>query len=442
MQLGALVRRKPALAVLAALLPLSLLGCAATSAEGALRDRVARKRACPSDRLSVTSLGASAYRVEGCGAPETFICIEYGAGSAPRREDPSPPSASGSSSTRLVRPLRPATPSRSRRSSRRPRPRSRSRLGTRGGLSGSHAHSGRTLAPSTLPGREPDSLAERRAPPRPTPCILARLTRGAIPALATLPEPTHAVRCCPLPWSRGPRPPPRFASGQPLPGEALRRRAGPGFRRDHPEGWTAAAGHGAPGQRGVPADRRPRPPGGRPVPPGQGGNHGSRAGPLGHPALRRPGGASAAPACATETGRRVELLCDTSFTNPWPGLGNACNDQRASYGSPASRTWRTSSAWSRTWSRPRSIPPEERDDARLARAVLLGLPLPAAPVLVPEHQPGLLQQQVHRSVRGAVRLGPAHRPVAAPAPAVPMSDLAHLVRHVGFRRSPSAWREP
>lgn len=78
MRLGALVRRKPALAVLAALLPLSLLGCAATTAEGALRDRVAKERACPSDRLSVTSLGASAYRVEGCGAPETFICIEYG----------------------------------------------------------------------------------------------------------------------------------------------------------------------------------------------------------------------------------------------------------------------------------------------------------------------------------------------------------------------------
>ena len=77
MRLGALVRRKRALAVLAALLPLSLLGCAATTAEGALRDRVAKERACPSDKLSVTSLGASAYRVEGCGAPETFICLEY-----------------------------------------------------------------------------------------------------------------------------------------------------------------------------------------------------------------------------------------------------------------------------------------------------------------------------------------------------------------------------
>ena len=62
-----------------------------------------REGACLSlRRLSVTSLGASAYRVEGCGAPETFICIEYGGWVCTKTEDPSPPSASGSSSTRLV----------------------------------------------------------------------------------------------------------------------------------------------------------------------------------------------------------------------------------------------------------------------------------------------------------------------------------------------------
>lgn len=74
MRFSPLLRPRPAFA---ALLAVSLLGCAAATAEGALRERAAKERACSPDRLSVTSLGASAYKVEGCGAPETFICIEY-----------------------------------------------------------------------------------------------------------------------------------------------------------------------------------------------------------------------------------------------------------------------------------------------------------------------------------------------------------------------------
>jgi len=49
----------------------------AVGAETALRERAANERSCTPDKLTVTSLGASAYRVEGCGPPETFICVAY-----------------------------------------------------------------------------------------------------------------------------------------------------------------------------------------------------------------------------------------------------------------------------------------------------------------------------------------------------------------------------
>ncbi|HSP18414.1 MAG TPA: hypothetical protein VLQ79_02800 [Myxococcaceae bacterium] len=55
----------------------SLAGCIIGTAESALRARVGKERTCPPDKLTVTSLGASAYRVEGCGPPETFVCVSY-----------------------------------------------------------------------------------------------------------------------------------------------------------------------------------------------------------------------------------------------------------------------------------------------------------------------------------------------------------------------------
>src|SRR5262249_36554931 len=75
------------------LLPASMLGCVAPTAETELLERVQNERACTADKLKVTYLGASAYRVEGCGPPETFICISYqgwvctreGAGQPPGR---------------------------------------------------------------------------------------------------------------------------------------------------------------------------------------------------------------------------------------------------------------------------------------------------------------------------------------------------------------------
>jgi hypothetical protein len=51
------------------LLPVSLLGCIAPTAETELLERVQKERACTADKLKVTYLGASAYRVEGCGPP-------------------------------------------------------------------------------------------------------------------------------------------------------------------------------------------------------------------------------------------------------------------------------------------------------------------------------------------------------------------------------------
>jgi hypothetical protein len=59
------------------LLPIALLGCITPTAESELLERVQKERACTADKLKVTYLGASAYRVEGCGPPETFICISY-----------------------------------------------------------------------------------------------------------------------------------------------------------------------------------------------------------------------------------------------------------------------------------------------------------------------------------------------------------------------------
>ena len=71
------VPRSLLLGAVSLLLSLSMLGCATTAAETALRERASKERACTADKLTVTSLGASAYRVEGCGPPETFICIAY-----------------------------------------------------------------------------------------------------------------------------------------------------------------------------------------------------------------------------------------------------------------------------------------------------------------------------------------------------------------------------
>ena len=60
------------------LLPVSVLGCITpTMAETELLERVEHERACTADKLKVTYLGASAYRVEGCGPPQTFICVSY-----------------------------------------------------------------------------------------------------------------------------------------------------------------------------------------------------------------------------------------------------------------------------------------------------------------------------------------------------------------------------
>jgi|GEM_PF-2868937 len=59
------------------LLAASLAACITPTAESALRSRAAKERACPLDKLTVTSLGASAYRVEGCGPTETFVCVSY-----------------------------------------------------------------------------------------------------------------------------------------------------------------------------------------------------------------------------------------------------------------------------------------------------------------------------------------------------------------------------
>lgn len=56
---------------------LALAGCVAGTAESALLERAGNERSCPPDKLKVTSLGASAYRVEGCGPPETFVCVSY-----------------------------------------------------------------------------------------------------------------------------------------------------------------------------------------------------------------------------------------------------------------------------------------------------------------------------------------------------------------------------
>lgn len=75
------------------LLLVSMLGCVAPTAESELLERVQKERACTADKLKVTYLGASAYRVEGCGPPETFICVSYqgwvctreGAGQSSRR---------------------------------------------------------------------------------------------------------------------------------------------------------------------------------------------------------------------------------------------------------------------------------------------------------------------------------------------------------------------
>ena len=57
------------------LLPVLLFGCVAPTAERALLERAGKERSCGADKLTVTYLGASAYRVEGCGPPETFICV-------------------------------------------------------------------------------------------------------------------------------------------------------------------------------------------------------------------------------------------------------------------------------------------------------------------------------------------------------------------------------
>jgi len=54
-----------------------VLGCVTPTAEAELLERVHNERACTVDKLKVTYLGASAHRVEGCGPPETFICISY-----------------------------------------------------------------------------------------------------------------------------------------------------------------------------------------------------------------------------------------------------------------------------------------------------------------------------------------------------------------------------
>ena len=56
---------------------LAVSGCVTATGESALLERASKERACPADRLKVTYLGASAYRVEGCGPPETFICVSY-----------------------------------------------------------------------------------------------------------------------------------------------------------------------------------------------------------------------------------------------------------------------------------------------------------------------------------------------------------------------------
>ena len=56
---------------------LGLSGCVAGTAESALLERASNERSCTADQLRVISLGASAYRVEGCGPPETFVCVSY-----------------------------------------------------------------------------------------------------------------------------------------------------------------------------------------------------------------------------------------------------------------------------------------------------------------------------------------------------------------------------
>lgn len=56
------VPRSLLLGAVSLLLSLSMLGCATTAAETALRERASKERACTADKLTVTSLGASAYQ--------------------------------------------------------------------------------------------------------------------------------------------------------------------------------------------------------------------------------------------------------------------------------------------------------------------------------------------------------------------------------------------
>ena len=55
------VPRTLVLGAVSLLLSLSMLGCASMAAETALRERASKERACTAGKLTITSLGASAY---------------------------------------------------------------------------------------------------------------------------------------------------------------------------------------------------------------------------------------------------------------------------------------------------------------------------------------------------------------------------------------------
>ncbi len=70
MLLGAL----PVLALLA------LAGCAMFGPETVLKQQLHAVNGCPEDQMKVSSLGASRYKVEGCGAAETYVCGQQNEG--------------------------------------------------------------------------------------------------------------------------------------------------------------------------------------------------------------------------------------------------------------------------------------------------------------------------------------------------------------------------
>ena len=49
-------------------------GCAMFGPQTALKQQMAALHGCPEDQVTITSLGGSRYRVDGCGSSETFVC--------------------------------------------------------------------------------------------------------------------------------------------------------------------------------------------------------------------------------------------------------------------------------------------------------------------------------------------------------------------------------